>query len=160
MPADATQMIHCLSQCSEETHFLLRYPEEWQVTVEKEEVILKGIADSSSGLMICCEIDGKIVGNCALNSRPGIKTRHKASVAISILKEYWGLGIGKQMFDALIRAAKANHICLLTLEYIEGNERAKALYEKVGFTVYGVCPKSIRLKDGTYLSEYHMSMEI
>ena len=160
LPADADRLMDCMIRCSQETHFLLRYPEERKIDTAQEETILQNLAESPSNLMICCEIDGRIVGNCALNSRPGIKTGHKASLAISIFEEYWGLGIGRQMFDALIRTAKACGFHLLTLEFIEGNERARALYEKVGFTVYGVRPKSIRLKDGTLLSEYCMYMEI
>ena len=158
--SDAQKLMDCMIHCSKETHFLLRYQEEWQISVPQEEELLQNIAASGHNMMICCEIDGKIIGNCALNRRPGIKTAHKASVAISILQDYWNLGIGTLMFDALIQTAKENGICLLTLEFIEGNERAKALYEKVGFTVYGVCPKSIRLKDGILLSEYCMYMEI
>ena len=48
----------------------------------------------------------------------------------------------------------------LELEFIEGNERAKALYEKFGFKIYGYIPNSIRQKDGTLLKEYLMIKEI
>ena len=44
----------------------------------------------------------------------------------------------------------------IELEFIEGNTRARALYEKMGFRVCGVRPDAIRLKDGTLLNEYIM----
>ena len=44
----------------------------------------------------------------------------------------------------------------LELDFIQGNERAKALYEKMGFKVVAVKPNAIRLKDGTLLNEYSM----
>ena len=44
----------------------------------------------------------------------------------------------------------------MELEFIEGNERAKHLYEKVGFRVVAEKPMAIKLKNGTYLSEFYM----
>ena len=57
----------------------------------------------------------------------------------------------------MIRIAKERP-CLrqLELEFIEGNSRARALYEKFGFRIAGVHPDAIRLKDGTMLAEYLM----
>ena len=48
----------------------------------------------------------------------------------------------------------------LELEFTEGNSRARALYEKMGFRITGVKPNAIRLKDGTLLNEYSMIREI
>ena len=61
----------------------------------------------------------------------------------------------------MLRIAQDNeHILQLELEYIEGNSRARALYEKMGFRITGVRPNAIRLKDGTLLNEYSMMREI
>jgi len=57
----------------------------------------------------------------------------------------------------MIRIAQSkDHVTQLELDFIQGNERAKGLYEKMGFRVTGVRPNAIRLKDGTMLSEYSM----
>ena len=48
----------------------------------------------------------------------------------------------------------------MELEFIEGNTRARALYEKMGFRITGVKPNAIRLRDGTLLNEYSMIREI
>ena len=83
-----------------------------------------------------------------------MKIRHRANVAIALLKEYWGLGIGTKMFEAMLDAARANpDLMQVELEVVEGNDRAMALYKKMGFEVYGVRPNAIKLKDGTLLSE-------
>ena len=90
-----------------------------------------------------------------------LKTRHRATVAIALLKEYWNLGIGTRMFEELIRIAEANkNITQMELDFIEGNTRARALYEKMGFRITGVKPNGIRLKDGTMLNEYMMVREV
>lgn len=41
-------------------------------------------------------------------------------------------------------------------EFVEGNERAKRLYEKMGFAIVAEKPNTIRLKDGTMQKEYFM----
>ena len=41
-------------------------------------------------------------------------------------------------------------------EIIEGNSRARSLYEKMGFRITGVKPDAIRMKDGTFVNEYMM----
>lgn len=82
---------------------------------------------------------------------------HRASVAIAILGEYWNQGIGTRLFEEMIRIAQEREGLLqLELEFIEGNTRARHLYEKMGFRISGVRPNAIRLKDGTLLNEYMM----
>ena len=44
----------------------------------------------------------------------------------------------------------------MELGLIEGNVRARHLYEKMGFRISGVHPNAIRLRDGTMLNEYMM----
>lgn len=44
----------------------------------------------------------------------------------------------------------------IELDFIEGNTRARGLYEKMGFRITGVKPDAIRMKDGTFLNEYMM----
>ncbi|MBQ1893845.1 MAG: GNAT family N-acetyltransferase, partial [Clostridia bacterium] len=62
-----------------------------------------------------------------------------------------------RLFEEMIRIAEANeNILQMELEFIEGNSRARALYEKMGFRITGMRPNAIRLKDGTLLNEYTM----
>ena len=80
---------------------------------------------------------------------------------LPLLKEYWNQGIGTRLFQELIRIAEANpNLIQIELEFVEGNSRARALYEKMGFRITGVKPNAIRLKDGTLLNEYSMIREI
>ena len=108
-----------------------------------------------------CIVDGKVAGNCQIAWKTGLKTRHRASVAIALLKEFWNLGIGTRMFEEMIRIAEANeNLIQMELEFVEGNTRARALYEKMGFRITGINPNAIRLRDGTLLNEYCMIREI
>lgn len=155
-PENAAEMLSYIKTASGETDFLLRYPEEWNLTVAQEEAWIQNLAASSGTLAIACFIDGKVAGNCEISFKKGMKEGHRASVAIAILKAYWGLGIGSAMFAELISAAKNYGTEIMELDYLQGNERALHLYEKFGFKTVSEIPNAIKLKNGTYLSEFHM----
>ncbi|MBR3334438.1 MAG: GNAT family N-acetyltransferase [Clostridia bacterium] len=145
-----------------ETEFILRYPEECgKYTYEGEKALFDRINASDNEAMLVCIVDGKVAGNCQIAWKTGIKTRHRASVAIALLKEFWDLGIGTRMFEEMIRIAEANeNLIQMELEFVEGNTRARALYEKMGFRITGINTNAIRLRDGTLLNEYCMIREI
>lgn len=153
---DAAEMIEYLKKTSGETVFIMRYPEECGYTIQDEEEILESKRLSEREVMIACEIDGKIAGNCNLMFNRHIKTAHRATVAIALLKEYWGIGIGSAMFEEMIKIARDRGVLQMELQFVEGNDRARHLYEKFGFRISGIIPDAIRLKDGTLLNEYHM----
>lgn len=148
-PADGREMLDFLKTTAGETEFLLRYPEECFTDVKAEEDFLAGITQSDSSIMILCEMDGHIAGNCHLSFRPQLKLRHRGEVAIALLQEYWGLGIGTALFEEMTAQAKELGLAQLELSYIEGNDRARRLYEKMGFREVAQIPNAFRLKDGT-----------
>ncbi|MBO2515965.1 MAG: N-acetyltransferase [Clostridiales bacterium] len=159
---DIPGMLEYLYRSAGETEFILRYPEECgKYTPEGEKRLFDAENASDHSAMLVCIVDGKVAGNCQIGWSRGIKTRHRASVAIALLKEYWGQGIGTALFTELIRIAESNpDIIQMELDFIEGNSRARALYEKMGFRITGVHPNAVRLKDGRLLNEYSMIREI
>lgn len=159
-PENAAEMLSYIKTASGETDFLLRYPEEWNLTVAQEEAWIQNLSASSTVLAITCFVDGKVAGNCEISFKKGIKEGHRASVAIAILKSYWGQGVGSAMFEELISAAKAHGTEIIELEYLQGNQRAVHLYEKFGFETVAEKPCAIKLKNGTYLSEFYMQKHL
>lgn len=159
---DIQGMLDYLYVSAGETEFLLRYPEECgKYTAEGEKALFDRVNAADNETMLVCLVDGKVVGNCQVNWTMSIKTRHRASVAIALLKEYWGLGIGTRLFQEMIRIAEENpKILQLELDFIEGNSRARALYEKMGFRITGVKPDAVRLRNGTLLNEYSMVRKV
>ncbi|MBO6158474.1 MAG: GNAT family N-acetyltransferase [Firmicutes bacterium] len=159
---DIQGMLDYLYISAGETEFILRYPEECsKYTPEGEKALFDSINASETQAMLVCLIDGKVAGNCGIHWNTAIKTRHRASVAIALLKEYWNQGIGTRLFQEMIRIAEENeNILQMELDFVEGNTRARALYEKMGFRIVGIKPNAIRLKDGTLLNEYSMIREI
>ena len=159
---DVAGMLEYLFISAGETEFILRYPEECsKYTPEGEKELFAQKNSSENEAMFVCLVDGKIAGNCEISFAKGIKTRHRASVAITLLSEYWNQGIGTHMFQELIRIAESREgVLQMELEFVEGNVRARHLYEKMGFRITGVRPNAIRLKDGTLLNEYMMIREV
>lgn len=153
---DAEAMIQYLKTTAGETNFLLREVEECEIPVERERAFLQASVDSETAMMIVCEVEGELAGNCCLSLNTMRRTRHRGEVAIALKSRYWGLGIGTAMLQELIEQAKKAGLSQLELEYVEGNERARGLYEKMGFRVTGEKPDAIRLKDGTSLKEISM----
>ena len=141
-----------------ETEFIVRYPEECgKYTVDGEKAIFAQKNASPNEAMIVCLVEGQVAGTCDIHFYTAIKTRHRCSVAIALLKDYWNQGIGTRMFRELIRLAEEREgVTQMELGFAEGNSRARALYEKMGFRIVGVHPNALRLKDGALLNEYLM----
>lgn len=154
--SDAKPLIDYMKITAGESDYVLRYPEEVQMTIEQEERFIANIVSSDYDMMAVCKVDGRIAGNCHLMMNNRIKTKHRATVAIALYKEFWNLGIGTRMFELMIETAKSKGIAQLELEFIEGNVRGEALYRKMGFETVSFKPNAIRLKDGTLLKEYFM----
>lgn len=159
---DVESTLEYLVVSAGETDFILRYPEECgKYTPEGEKKLFEQKNESSNEAMIMCVVDGKVVGNCEISFFKGMKTKHRASIGIALISEFWNQGIGTKMFEEMIRFAENREDVLqIELEFVEGNARARHLYEKMGFRITGVRPNAIRLKDGTLLSEYTMIREI
>ena len=159
---DAAEMVRFLVDVCGETEFLLAYPEERQsLTVERERAFLTNTLNSGVELMLTAWVDGHLAGVANISFSTRMKMRHRASVAISIRRAYWNLGLGTALLNALVDAAKARpEVRQVELEFIEGNRRAQVLYEKVGFRVVGVHPDAFVLKDGTMRNEYLMQLKI
>lgn len=159
---DVESTLEYLVVSAGETDFILRYPEECgKYTPEGEKKLFEQKNESSNEAMIMCVVDGKVVGNCEISFFKGMKTKHRASIGIALISEFWNQGIGTKMFEEMIHLAENREDVLqIELEFVEGNARARHLYEKMGFRITGVRPNAIRLKDGTLLNEYTMIREI
>ncbi len=158
--ADASEMMTFLKTCFSETDFLMRYPEEWTQTDESEAKYIESSNSSAVIMMIICIVDDQIVGISTVSFNQALKLRHRATISVALLSKYWGLGIGRIMCSEMIARAKEQGVQQIELDYIEENERARSLYESMGFVHTGEIPNAVRLKDGTMLKAFSMVKEI
>ena len=159
---DAAEQTEMIKKAWGETDFLLRGPEDCDdITVESERAWIENAVASPNKLVIVCTVEEKIAGICEIGFNTKQKIKHRASIGITVLKEFWNIGIGSAFFTELITAAKAREeVEIVELEFIEGNTRARALYEKFGFRIVSQKPDAVCLKDGTYRNEYYMQKRI
>ena len=113
--------------------------------------------DSSDGTTLVCEIGGKIIG--FTTHRPcGDEDKDRTSVgelvAIYLIPEYWGKGIGKQMLDEVMKHFQEQGVSEVSLWVIESNQRARRFYEIAGFQTDGVKKTEVKLGTSLVLVRY------
>ncbi len=158
---DGAAMLDLFIQTHIETDYLLSYPDEITFTVEKEEAYLQSKLESDNEIEIVAEVEGKIVGSAGFSPVGRVdKVRHRADFGIGILKDYWGLEIGRALTGACIDTAKAAGYTLLELTAVAENEHALALYRKAGFVEYGRNPKGFRSRHTGFQEVVYMQLEL
>lgn len=155
---DAETLLDNIKLTASQTDFFSRSSEDWaDFTADDEKDWIRNVRESKNTLVISCFVNGQAVGSCDITFKNGSKTSHRATVGIAIQKKYWNIGIGSAMFNELIKAAKKHEGTeYIDLEFVEGNFRAKALYEKFGFQIKSVKPNFFKLKNGTYQNLVYM----
>lgn len=159
-PEDAQMLIHYLKVTCGETRFLVKEPEEVNMTARQEEDFIKSLNESDKDLMLLAFMDGEYVGNCSFSGGPSFRYRHRATIGIALYQKYTGMGIGRAMLETLIEIAESKGYEQLELEVVADNERAIHLYENLGFQIYGKFPNNMKYKDGTYADVYWMMKKL
>jgi RimJ/RimL family protein N-acetyltransferase len=77
-------------------------------------------------------------------------------LGIVIGNGYRDLRIGTEIMKSLIEQARAVGLKLLTLSVYATNERARHVYQRLGFVETGRIPKKL-FKDGKYVDEITMA---
>lgn len=153
---DAAETVEYLKTVVGESDYLYSYPEEITMSVDEEEKMIKEFNESDYILMLVVELGGKLIGNGMITRFTKKKMCHRGNVAISVLKEYWNLGVGKKLLLCLEDHGKEWGLSQLELDYFSGNERGRILYEKMGFVKVGETPNAFMMKDGTKYNNIKM----
>lgn len=158
---DAEKVLENFILTHGETDFLLTYPDECTLTVEKEIEFLVSKLKSENEIEMVASVDGTIVGTASIDSLgKNFKISHRAGFGISVAKAFWGLGIGRELTEACIECAKAAGFKQLELDVVSQNETAISLYKKLGFTEYGRNPKGMRSRISGYQELVYMFLEL
>ena len=143
-----------------ETDYLLSYPDENSLDPEQEAKYLQEKADSADGIEIIAVLDGKPVGMAGIEPvGKKYKVKHRADFGISILKDYWGLGLGRALAAACILCAREAGYAQLELNAVAENENALNLYRSLGFVEYGRNPKGFNSRISGYQELVYMLLE-
>ena len=142
---DAPVVMEIYARTHGETDYLASYEDENSFTLEQERAFLKAREESPREIFLLAEIDGRAVGTAGLDLLgTKEKVRHRAGFGISVLRGYWGLGIGRALLRTCVERAKSAGYAQLELDVVADNARAVALYESEGFVEYGRNPRGFR----------------
>ena len=144
-----------------ETDFLTSYPDEnsfdegaWRKTL--------GLAEASArDVQIGAFIDGCLVGTVSVDAvSKRYKCRHRAELGIAVLREAWGLGIGRHLMEAAVACGRIAGFEVLELEVVEGNEAARNLYHSMGFVEFGRYPKAFKSRYTGWQSLIYLYLDL
>ncbi len=158
--ADAAPMVNFLKQVAGESDFLSFGQGEVGLTVADELAMITKCLHTDNDLFLVAEIEGRIVGNLIFRGGFRVRTRHSGEFGVSVLRDYWGLGIASGLIRALIAWAEQNHwIKKINLKVREDNAGAIRLYRSFGFNEEGRVSRDFCV-DGTYYRSILMGLEI
>lgn len=154
---DAADCLEYLRVTATETPFLLREPEENDMTLDMEEAFLRARLEDPHTLMLIARVDGEYAGNCGLVSMGNnLRVRHRCGMGIALYQKFCNNGLGRILIENVVEVAEKLGYEQMELEVVEGNDRAKHVYESLGFKPFGVRPHALKYKDGTYANEILM----
>ena len=159
--ADGEAVFDVFNRTHAETDYLLSYPDENSYDPEQEAQFLQEKTDSPQEIEILALVEGKAAGVAGIEAvGTKHKVRHRAEFGISILREYWGLGLGRALTDACIRCAREAGYLQLELNAVAENERAISLYRSVGFEEFGRNPRGFRSRSSGFQEVVYMLLRL
>ncbi len=157
---DAVKMIKYIDKISRESDNLTFGEGEFGANYEQEEVFIENISRQKNSLMIIAEDNGKIIGNLTFVGGKRPRTAHSGEFGISVLKDYWGNGLGTELINYLIDWSKEHKIVRkINLRVRIDNIHAISLYEKMGFVMEGKISREMKIED-EFIDALHMGLEI
>lgn len=140
-PTDAAQILIFMQQVNQETNFIYFSPEELTMDAAAERLALEAIEQAPISNLFVASKGQQIIGLLSLlnDESPGID--HIVSLGISVLKDFWGFGLGHALMDLAFEYIEAMpNIKRVTLEVQARNTRAIKLYKDYDFKVEGTLP--------------------
>lgn len=157
--SDAAALLEYLRTVGGETDNLTFGSGGLPVTVEQEAALLEQRASSPHSRFFLALDGEKIVGNGCVDGSGNPRLGHRRNLAITVLRDYWGRGIGSGLMERMIAFAGETGAELLSLEVRSDNRRAKALYRKFGFRSFGTFPKYFKI-GGIYYDVDCMTLDL
>ena len=158
---DATAAIEYLEEIGGESDFLGFGLGEFGRGVAYEEEFFEAQRASETGLALVA-IDhqsGRVLAMLTFMTGARWRLQHSGDFGVSVRREVWGEGIGQRLIEALVDwVARHPVVRKINLLVRVDNDRAIALYERLGFQVEGRLIKIVRMPDGSYHDDYAMGL--
>lgn len=116
---------------------MVRYPDEVTTTDEQQSELLIRKLTVPHDLFLVVEADAQIIGIGFLNGSALRRFGHEVTLAVAILRDFWGKGVGTALIREMLAWSDSRAIVRVSLEVVETNTRAIQLYESFGFVYEG-----------------------
>lgn len=158
VPDDAPKVLAYLNRVGGESDNLLFGKNAFTVTEEQERAVLERQQKAEKSIMLAGFVGEEVVSISSVNALTAReRVAHRAGVAISVGKAYWGQGVGRKAMEALIEFAKSCGLEVLELEVREDNTRAIGLYESLGFEKMGLYKNFMKV-NGVSFGAWYMNL--
>ena len=159
--SDGNAVFEIFNRTHEETDYLLSYPDENSFGPEQEAQFLKEKTISPNETELIAIVDGKIVATAGIEAvGKKYKVKHRAEFGISVLKDYWGLGVGRALTEACIQCARDAGYEQLELNVVAENSKALSLYRSLGFVEFGRNPGGFKSRRSGYQELVYMLLKL
>lgn len=144
--SDAVEILECVNKFGSESDFLTFGSGEFVMSVEQEEDHLDNISRQNNAIYLVAEIDSKIIGTLSFSGGRRPRIAHIGEISVSVLKEYWGNGIGTELVKYFIEWCRQSKI-IRKINLIVRNDNYSAIhvYKKLGFTEEGVITRELQI---------------
>ncbi|MGM0166094.1 hypothetical protein IGI39_001051 [Enterococcus sp. AZ135] len=161
IPDDAGNLLSVSRQIAEETDFLIMDEVGLGLNEEMLSLQLADLYESENNILLLALADKKIIGMASVKSAPEFTVTHIGEIGISVIKEFWGIGLGSALLDEVIYWSEhVSSLRRLELTVQKRNERAIHLYQKFGFNTEATMERGARDVQGAFLDVLLMSKMI
>ena len=147
---DAAELLSHIKRVGGETDNLSFDADSFNISPEREAKFIKRFLEDKKDTMLVALSDGQIVGNAVLEHERIPRFSHRATLSVTVLRDFWGRGIGTALLKMIAEHAKSVGTSVISLEVRRDNERAIALYKKCGYTDIGIYERFFKIR-----GEYH-----
>lgn len=114
--------------------------------------------DTGRGRYLVAEEAGSPVGHAFLEAMPMAANAHVFQLTVVVHPGHTGRGVGRLLLEALLGWARAEpRVHKVELLVRAANERAVALYRRMGFVEEGRLRDRVRMPDGTFIDDLAMA---
>lgn len=155
-PLDAEALTALFAVVDSETTFLLAEPGERDTTADTWRARITAMQAEGVGAMFVAEDAGALVGFLSAQGDTRRRVRHVVHLFVAIRQSHVGQGIGTQLFVTMEAWARRRGVHRLQLHVASENERAIALYRKMGFVTEGLHRHAVYVNK-QYVDDYTMA---
>lgn len=148
---DTEEILNISNEVAGETTNLSYSSGEYYMTYDQQYAYISRTRDSRNSCFLVGVLDGKIIGSLTFLSSSRKRLEHRGEMGIAVLKNFWGLGVGKSLMECFLKWARQNGVTRkVDLLVREDNIPAISLYIKYGFQIEGKISKGMIVNNRIY----------